>query len=113
MENYADYTKTEIVAITATYQAVHGERKYLTNILCDLAQDFNLTNEEKSAVAALVTSEITCIENWSNSKLLEYYEKTLNNLTYTEWKISDTKTLFLDSDVLYMVVHAEILRRMK
>ena len=113
MENYADYSKTEIVAITATYQALHGERKYLSNILGDLAQEFDLTSEEKTAVAALVTAEITSVENWSNAKLLSYYEKSLNDLTYMEWKISDTKTLFLDRDVLYMVVHAEILRRMK
>lgn len=113
MNNYKDFTKVEVASIVAIYHALNGERKYLHNIIADIAHDLNLSFEEKKEVSLIAIEEITSINKWSNDCLIAYYEKLLVSSTYVQYKINDKREIFLNGDDFYDVIHNEILRRMK
>ena len=114
-KNYTKLTKIEVASIVATYQVINGERHYLSNILADAAREFNLTLEEKNNVALIVTEEVTNVKEWSNKKLMDYYNQAiqLNDVAYLDFQITDTRFVYIMQDCLCIVLHNEIERRMK
>lgn len=113
MDNYKDFTKVEVASIVAIYHALNGERKYLDNIIADIAHDLTLSSDEKKEVSLIAIEEITSLIDWSNSKLISYFEMLMTSSTYVQYKINDNRELFLNGDNFYDVVRNELLKRMK
>lgn len=114
-KNYTKLTKIEVASIVATYQVINGERCYLSNILHDVYQEFDISPEEKNQVALIVTEEVTNVKDWSNKRLMDYYSQVidLNDVPYLDFQITDTRFIYIMQDCLCIVLRNEIDRRMK
>ena len=115
MDNYKDFTTVEVASIVAIYEMAHGERCYLHNIMNDVARTFNLTAEEKHTATMIAVEEVTNVHEWSRKCLMDYYERAmkLNDVEYLDIQITAERFIYIKQDLLCIILHNEIERRMK